>query len=107
MSLDRTTSGKWCFGTRNVHAELIFHTYIATAKLDKPTCLCGQKLFIKFLHHRGNLAMILTDGHTGQALGLDDALIQMNDPKVSLLNIRDAAEIIQSTLQTCDIHCVQ
>jgi len=64
----------------------------------------GQKLNIKFLHGQGNLTIILTDGHTGQAPGLGDALLEMNDPAISGISTQEAEEIVQHTLRTCIIH---
>lgn len=65
----------------------------------------GKRLDIKCLHGQGNLAVILTDGHPGQALGLGDALLELNDPTVSGIYTKDAEEIVQYILRTCDIHC--
>ena len=50
--------------------------------------------------------MILMDGHPGQALGLGQALIELNtDPASSGINTNDPAEMVQYILRTCDIHC--
>jgi len=64
----------------------------------------GKRLDIKCLHGQG-LAVILMDGHPGQALGLGDALLEINEPSVSGIFTTDAAEMVQHILRTCDIHC--
>ncbi|KIJ31475.1 hypothetical protein M422DRAFT_266852 [Sphaerobolus stellatus SS14] len=61
-------------------------------------------LHIKFLHCKGILAVVLTNGHAGQALGLGDALMQLNDPTISGFNIREAADMVINILKTCSIH---
>ncbi|KIJ47697.1 hypothetical protein M422DRAFT_248703 [Sphaerobolus stellatus SS14] len=59
--------------------------------------MMGQKLNIKCLHGVDNLAVILTDGHPGQALGLGDALLELNDPAISGITTTDPAEILYTS----------
>lgn len=60
---------------------------------------------IKLLHHNGVLLVFLADGCVAQALGLGDALLDINDPAISGIHTKDAAQIVQWWLRTCEVHC--